>query len=82
MSASIDAGILPDFGELGQMALSWGQMAIWADNPLMQIVVNVVIIVAMMLSSAVGFIVGVPIAMAALFFAGVGVVRLIADMVM
>lgn len=82
MSASVDSGILPDFGELARMALSWGRMAIWADDPLMQIVVNAVIIVVMMLSSAVGLLVGVPIAMVALVLLTVGVVRLIADMVM
>lgn len=64
------------------MALNWGRMAIWAENPLMQIVVNVVIIVVLMLASAVGFIVGVPIALAALFFAFIGVIRLIAQQVM
>lgn len=82
MSASVDAGILPDFGNLASMALSWAKMAVWADDPVTQIAVNAVIIVAMMLSSAVGFVVGIPIAFAALLLAGVGVARLLIGAVM
>ncbi len=78
MSASIDTGLgLPSFKDLGKMALSWAKMAIWADEPIMQIAVNAVIIVALMLSASVGFVPGIPIALAALFFATIGAVRLV-----
>ncbi len=78
MSASIDTGLgLPSFSKLGKMALSWAKMAIWADEPIMQIAVNAVIIVALMLSASVGFVPGIPIALAALFLATIGAVRLI-----
>ncbi len=80
MSASIDTGLgLPSFSKLGKMALSWGRMAIWAEDPLMQVVVNVVIIVALILSASVGFLPGIPIALAALLFAMIGAIRFVAQ---
>jgi len=83
MSASVDFGLgLPSFKDLGKMALRWGRMAVWAEDPVMQIVVNLVIVVTMMLSSAVGFVVGIPIALLALSLAGVGALRLILGVVM
>lgn len=50
--------------------------AVWADNPQTQIVTNIVIVAALLLSSSVGFAVGIPLALFALFFLGVGVLRL------
>lgn len=50
--------------------------AVWADDPLTQIVTNIVIIAGLMLSASVGFLVGVPLALLALGFLSIGVVRL------
>lgn len=60
-----------------QTGLTIARNAIYADDPLTQIATNIVILVVAMLSSAVGFLPGLFIALAALFFAGVGVVRLL-----
>lgn len=82
MSASIDTGLgLPDVGELATLAKDWTKMAIWADDPLTQIAVNAVIIVVMMLSSSVGLLVGIPIAIVALCLASIGVARLLFQLV-
>jgi hypothetical protein len=59
------------------LGLEVGRMAVWADDPIQQIVANLVIVVVMMLSSSVGFVVGIPIALAAMVFLGIGIVRLI-----
>lgn len=83
MSASIDTGIgLPSPKEWAKTGVSYARKAIWAKDPITQIAVNAVIIVVMMLSSAVGFVVGIPIALAALFFASIGVLRLVSGAVM
>lgn len=52
------------------------KMAAWADEPMTQIVTNIVIIAALMLVSSVGFVVGIPLALAALALLTVGVLRL------
>lgn len=49
--------------------------AVWADSPTTQIVTNIVIVAALMLSSSVGFVVGIPLAIAAMGLLVVGVVR-------
>lgn len=75
-------GLLGDFewsnpGDYFDRGVSIAKMAIWADDPLTQIVTNAVIIVALMLASSVGFLVGIPIALVAVMLLLVGVVRLI-----
>ncbi len=83
MSASIDTGIgLSSPKEWAKTGVGYARKAIWAKDPVTQIAVNAVIIVAMMLSSAVGFVVGIPIALASLGLAGIGVLRLIFGAVM
>jgi len=52
------------------------RQALWADDPLTQVTTNVVLVAALMLSSSVGFVVGIPLALAALFLLGVGIARL------
>lgn len=75
--ASINLGAFPNPKEIFSFATDVAMNAVWADDPMTQIVTNVVIIVLMMLSSSVGFAVGVPIAMAAMFLLAVGVGRLV-----
>ncbi|MFW5911657.1 MAG: hypothetical protein ACOCQV_02855 [Halolamina sp.] len=82
MSARVDTGIIPDWREMVSSAVGWAKKAVWAGDPVEQIAVNLVIVVVLMLSSAVGFVVGIPIAMLALTLAGVGVVRLLYRAVM
>ena len=73
---------LPAPTKLAKSAVNYGRLAVWAPNPVTQISVNLVIVVVLILSSAVGFVVGIPIALLALMLAGVGVVRLIVRAVM
>ncbi|QZP37074.1 hypothetical protein [Halobaculum magnesiiphilum] len=77
MSASIDAGIdwfdPRTYLDIGRQL---ARNAIWAPDPFTQLVTNVVIIVAAMLSSSVGFAPGILIALTALFFIGVAILRL------
>jgi hypothetical protein len=56
-------------------------MAVWAGDPMAQIVSNRVIVVALMLASSVGFVVGIPLALVALLFLTIGIVRLLWDLV-
>lgn len=74
---SINLGAIPKPKEIFSFASDVTMNAVWADDPMTQIVTNTVIIVLMMLSSSVGFVVGVPIAMAAMLLLTVGVGRLI-----
>lgn len=72
--------------ETARSTFSTGQsiamQAVWADDPVTQIATNLVIVVAAMLSSAVTWGIGLVIAGFALFFLGVGVVRLAYQLVM
>lgn len=74
---SINLDAFPDITEIFSFAMDTAMNAVWADDPMTQIVTNLVIIVLMMLSSSVGFVVGLPIAAVALILLAVGVGRLV-----
>lgn len=79
--SSVNLDTIPDPTDMFEYAMDVGTNAVWADDPMTQIITNIVIVAVMMLSSSVGFIVGIPIAMAALFFLAVGIGRFILDVV-
>lgn len=60
-----------------QTAVKYARLAVWAPNPVTQIAVNIAILVAAMLSSAVGFLPGLFIAGLALLFIGIALIRLL-----
>lgn len=74
--ASVDLGFA-DPREWFDTGVRVTKKAIYADDPVEQLAINVVIIVAAMLSSSVGFAPGLIIAMVALFFIGVALLRII-----
>lgn len=75
--ASVNIDAIPNPKEIFSFATDVAMNAVWADDPMTQIVTNAVIVVIMMLSSSVGFVVGIPIATAALILLGVGIARLV-----
>jgi hypothetical protein len=77
--ASVDVGIgaFPSFGELAELAMTWGRNAVWAPDPVTQIVTNIVIIIAAVVSSAVTLGATLFIALIGVTFLGVGIARLI-----
>lgn len=74
-SVGVDVG-LTDPRSWFRLAMQAGRMAIWADDPLTQIVVNAVILVVAMLSSSVGFVPGLVIAFVAFWLIVIGLARL------
>jgi hypothetical protein len=77
MSVSIDTGFdLTDPSTYWRTAKTVFRAAIWAEDPLDQVVANTVIIIAAVLSSAVTWGAGLLIAGVALVFWTIGIVRL------
>lgn len=69
-----------DYGGVSKLwdkGVTVARNAVYAPNPMTQIVTNLVIIVVLILSSSVGLVVGIPLAGVALVLLGVGVVRLL-----